>query len=120
MQEESGRNIPMDETQWRVEQFEVNRSHLQAVAGRMLGSLAEADDAVQEAWLRFSRSDPRAIDNLRGWLTTVVARICLDMLRSRNSRREEPLDTPRPQPITSGERQMDPVQEALLADSVGI
>jgi DNA-directed RNA polymerase specialized sigma24 family protein len=82
----------MDEHEWLAEQFEANRSHLQAVAYRMLGSLSEAEDAVQESWLHLSRSDTSGVENLGGWLTTVVARICLDMLRSRNSRREEPLE----------------------------
>ncbi len=110
----------MDEHEWLAEQFEANRSHLQAVAYRMLGSLSEADDAVQESWLHLSRSDTSGIENLGGWLTTVVARICLDMLRSRNSRREEPLEASVPEPITSREGGIDPEQEALLADSVGL
>jgi RNA polymerase sigma-70 factor (ECF subfamily) len=100
--------------------FEANRGHLRAVAYQMLGSLSEADDAVQEAWLRLSRSDTGAIDNLGGWLTTVVARVCLDMLRSRTSRREEPLGTHLPEPIISPEDGIDPEQQALLADSVGL
>jgi RNA polymerase sigma factor (sigma-70 family) len=103
-----------------VERFEANRGHLRAVAYQMLGSLSEADDAVQEAWLRLSRSDTSAIDNLGGWLTTVVARVCLDMLRSRTSRREEPLGTHLPEPIISPEDGIDPEQQALLADSVGL
>ena len=106
--------------QWLAEQFEVNRSHLQAVAYRMLGSLSEADDAVQESWLHLSRSDTSGVLNLGGWLTTVVARICLDMLRSRNSRREESLETSVPESITSPEKGTDPEQEALLADAVGL
>ena len=110
----------MDEHQWLAEQFEVNRAHLRAVAYRMLGSLSEADDAVQESWLHLSRSDTSGVENLGGWLTTVVARICLDMLRSRNSRREEPLDVDAPNPIVSREGGIDPEQEALLADSVGL
>jgi RNA polymerase sigma factor (sigma-70 family) len=100
--------------------FEDHRRHLRAVAYRMLGSLAEADDAVQESWLRLSRSDASGIGNLRGWLTTVVARVCLDMLRSRASRREEPLGTRLPEPIVSRTDGPDPEQEALLADSVGL
>ena len=80
----------MDEHEWLAERFEENRTYLGAVAYRMLGSLSEADDAVQEAWLRLSRSGTSSVENLRGWLTTVVGRVCLDMLRSRNSRREEP------------------------------
>ena len=108
----------MDEHQSLAEQFEVNRTHLQAVAYRMLGSLSEAEDAVQESWLRLSRSDASGVENLGGWLTTVVARICLDMLRSRNFRREEPLEES--EPITDGEDGIDPEHEVLLADSVGL
>src|SRR5579864_8591170 len=110
----------MDEHEWLAEQFEANRTHLRAVAYRMLGSLSEADDAVQESWLHLSRSDTNGVENLGGWLTTVVARVCLDMLRSRNSRREEPLEASVPEPITSREVGIDPEQEALLADSVGL
>jgi len=110
----------MDEHDWLVEQFEAERPHLKAVAYRMLGSLSEADDAVQESWLHLSRSDTSGVLNLGGWLTTVVARICLDMLRSRNSRREEPLEASVPEPITSREGEIDPEQEVLLADSVGL
>jgi RNA polymerase sigma factor (sigma-70 family) len=103
-----------------VEAFEAERPHLRAVAYRMLGSTGEADDAVQEAWLRLSRSDAAAIENLGGWLTTVVARICLNMLRSRKSRREQPLDVHVPDPIVDPIDGTDPEHEALLADSVGI
>jgi RNA polymerase sigma-70 factor (ECF subfamily) len=104
-----------------AEQFEAARPHLRAVAYRMLGSLNEADDAVQEAWLRLSRSDAGKIDNLGGWLTTVVARVSLDMLRSRRSRREDSLDDVRvPEPIISRADGLDPEHEALLADSVGL
>ena len=110
----------MDEHQWLAEQFEANRTHLQAVAYRMLDSLSEADDAVQESWLRLSRSDTSGIENLGGWLTTVVARICLDMLRSRNSRREESLEAAVSESIESREEGIDPEQEVLLADSVGL
>jgi RNA polymerase sigma factor (sigma-70 family) len=110
----------MDEHKWLAEQFEANRAHLRAVAYRMLGSLSEADDAVQESWLHLSRSDTSGVENLGGWLTTVVARICLDMLRSRNSRREESLEVSVPEPITSREGGIDPEQEALLADAVGL
>ncbi len=110
----------MDEHEWLAEQFEANRTHLQAVAYRMLGSLSEADDAVQESWLRLSRSDTSGVENLSGWLTTVVARICLDMLRSRNARREESLEASVPEPVTSQQQGTDPEQEALLADSVGL
>lgn len=111
----------MDEDQWLAEQFEQHRTHLRAVAYRMLGSLSEADDAVQEAWLRLSRSDSDDIENLGGWLTTVVARISLNVLRARRVRREEPLDAvPMPEPIISHRDGMDPEHEALLADSVGL
>src|SRR6516165_8041884 len=106
--------------QWLAEQFEANRSHLQAVAYRMLGSLSEADDAVQESWLHLSRSDTSGVLNLGGWLTTVVARICLDMLRSRKARREDSLETSEPTSITNHEQGVDPEQEALLADAVGL
>ena len=110
----------MDEHEWLAEQFEANRAHLRAVAYRMLGDLPEADDAVQESWLHLSRSDTSGIENLGGWLTTVVARVCLDMLRSRNSRREEPLEASVSEPIASREDGIDPEQEALLADAVGL
>src|SRR5436305_4338125 len=110
----------MDEHQWLAEQFEAERPHLQAVAYRMLGSLAEADDAVQESWLHLSRSDTSGVANLGGWLTTVIARICLDMLRSRKSRREESLEAHVPEPITREPGGIDPEQEALLAESVGL
>ena len=110
----------MDEHDWLAEQFEANRTHLRAVAYRMLGDLTEADDAVQESWLHLSRSDTSGVKNLGGWLTTVVARVCLDMLRSRNSRREEPLEADIPEPIMSREDGIDPEDEALLADSVGL
>src|ERR671912_2387869 len=105
---------------WLAEQFEAHRAHLRAVAYRMLGSVTEADDALQEAWLRLSRSDTSGIENLGGWLTTVVGRVCLDMLRSRKSRREEPLGARLPEPIISREDGIDPEHEALLADSVGL
>jgi RNA polymerase sigma factor (sigma-70 family) len=110
----------MAEHEWLAERFEENRTHLRAVAYRMLGSLSEADDAVQEGWLRLSRSDISGVENLGGWLTTVVARVCLDMLRSRKSRREEPLGAHVPEPIVSREDGIDPEHEALLADSVGL
>jgi RNA polymerase sigma-70 factor (ECF subfamily) len=106
----------MDEKELLGEKFEAHRAHLRRVAYRMLGSQAEADDAVQEAWLRLSRQDAGGIDNLRGWLTTVVARVCLDMLRSRKSRREEAMDEHVPEPAATD----DAEQEALLADSVGL
>jgi RNA polymerase sigma-70 factor (ECF subfamily) len=110
----------MNECDWLAEQFEANRSHLRAVAYRMLGSLSEAEDAVQETWLRLSRSDTSGVENLGGWLTTVVARMCLDMLRSRKSRREESLDAQRPESIVSREDGTDPEQETVMADSVGL
>ncbi|MGH2827694.1 MAG: RNA polymerase sigma factor SigJ [Actinomycetota bacterium] len=109
-----------DESTWPTERFEEHRPRLRGVAYRMLGSLSEADDAVQEAWLRLSRSDTSGVDNLGGWLTTVVARVCLNMLRTRKSRREEPLDVRLPDPIISPGDGGDPEQEALLADSVGL
>jgi RNA polymerase sigma factor (sigma-70 family) len=110
----------MDEREWLAERFEEHRSHLRAVAYRMLGSLSEADDAVQEAWLRLSRTDASAVENLGGWLTTVVGRVSLNMLRSRRSRREEPLDVHMPEPIVDRADGTDPEHEALLADSVGL
>jgi RNA polymerase sigma factor (sigma-70 family) len=103
-----------------TQQFEANRGHLGAVAYRMLGSLSEADDAVQEAWLRLRRADVGGVNNMDAWLTTVVARVCLDMLRSRRSRREEPLRVALPESFPSGTDQIDPEQEAELADSVGL
>ena len=114
----------MDENEFLAERFEENRAHLRAIAYRMLGTLGEADDAVQEAWLRLSRSDISNVENLGGWLTTVVGRVCLDMLRSRSSRREEPLDQPERErksyPIEGHEDADDPEHEALLADLVGL
>ncbi len=110
----------MDEHDWLAEQFEANRAHLRAVAYRMLGSLSEAEDAVQETWLRLSRSDTSGVENMSGWLTTVVARMCLDMLRSRKSRREDALDAQASQTIATRADGIDPEQEALLADSVGL
>jgi RNA polymerase sigma factor (sigma-70 family) len=110
----------MDEQEWLAQRFEEHRTHLRAVAYRMLGSLSEADDAVQDAWLRVSRADTAEVQNLSGWLTTVVARVCLNALKSRKSRREEPLDAHVPDPIVSPEEGVDPEHEALLADSVGL
>lgn len=110
----------MDERDWLTERFEANRPHLRAVAYRLLGSPSEADDAVQETWLRLSRSDTSGIENLGGWLTTVVARVCLDMLRARESRREESLEARETEPIMSREDGRDPEHEALLADAVGL
>jgi RNA polymerase sigma factor (sigma-70 family) len=111
----------MDAHDWLAERFEEHRGHLRAVAYRMLGSRSEADDAVQEAWLRLSRTGAADIDNLGGWLTTVVSRVSLNMLRSRKARREESLDAVQvPEPIISRADGVDPEQEALLADSVGL
>jgi RNA polymerase sigma factor (sigma-70 family) len=110
----------MDERDWLAERFEEHRSHLRAVAYRMLGSVSEADDAVQEAWLRLSRSDADEIENLGGWLTTVVGRVCLNMLRSRDARREQPLGVHVPEPIVDRADGTDPEHEALVADSVGL
>jgi RNA polymerase sigma factor (sigma-70 family) len=115
-----GKQLTEQDREWIAERFEGHRTHLRAVAYRMLGSVTEADDAVQEAWLRLSRSDTREIENLGGWLTTVVARICLNMLQSRKLRREEPLGVHVPDPIVSSVEESDPEQEALLADSVGL
>jgi RNA polymerase sigma factor (sigma-70 family) len=110
----------MNERNYLAEQFEENRAHLRSVAYRMLGSVSEVDDAVQEAWLRLSRAETAGIDNLGGWLTTVVARVCLDMLRSRKSRREEPFTPHAPEPVATGTSGSSPEHEALLADSVGL
>jgi RNA polymerase sigma-70 factor (ECF subfamily) len=106
----------MDEHDALAERFEAHRSRLRAVAYQTLGSASEADDAVQEAWLRLSRTDPRNIDNLGGWLTTVVARVCLNMLQSR---RDEPVGVDLPESAVSGADGIDPEQEALLAESIG-
>ena len=110
----------MTEPEWLAEGFEQNRARLRAVAYRMLGSLAEADDAVQEAWLRLSRADASGVDNLGGWLTTIVARVCLNKLRSRRTRREEPMGVHVPDPVISRADGTNPEEEALLADSVGL
>src|SRR5215211_1568428 len=110
----------MDEREWLAERFEEHRGRLRAVAYRMLGSLSEADDAVQEAWLRLNRSDASEVENLGAWRMTVVARISLNMLRSRRTRREEPLDARVPEPIVDRADGIDPEHEALLADSVGL
>ncbi len=111
----------MDEDrQWLADRFEEQRGHLRAVAYRMLGSLTEADDAVQDAWLRLSQSRADEVENLGAWLTTVVGRVCLNVLRSRNVRREEPLGVHVPDPVISPERELWPEEEALLADSVGL
>jgi RNA polymerase sigma factor (sigma-70 family) len=105
---------------WQTEQFEEHRAHLQGVAYRMLGSMTEADDAVQESWLRLNRANATEVDNMRGWLTTVVARVCLDLLRSRKSRREDYIGSWLPEPIVSFDDESDPAHQAELADSVGL
>ena len=110
----------MDEQSWLTERFEQNRPRLRGVAYRMLGSLSEAEDAVQEAWLRLNRIDTATVENLGGWLTTVVSRVCLDMLRSRKSRREEPIGAQATEPRVVGGQGADPEGEAVLADSVGV
>jgi RNA polymerase sigma factor (sigma-70 family) len=110
----------MDDNEWLTGHFERHRPHLRAVAYRMLGSLTEADDAVQDTWVRLSRSGAADVVNLGGWLTTVVARVCLNMLRSRNRRREEPLGVHIPDPVISPEGELQPEEQALLADSVGL
>src|SRR3984893_17626426 len=110
----------MDERDWMAEEFEEHRTRLRAVAYRMLGSLSDAEDAVQEAWLRLNRSDPDAIANLPGWLTAVVARVSLDMLRTRRTRREDYVGSWLPESIVTDENGDDPAHEALLADSVGL
>src|SRR3982750_1727233 len=110
----------MDEHDWLADRFEANRAHLRAVAYRMLGSVSEADDAVQESWLRLSRADTTEVVDLTAWLTPVGARGGRDMLRSRKARREEPLEVHVPDPVVSREDGVDPEQEALLADSVGL
>src|SRR5215467_1132560 len=109
----------MNESDFLASQFEQNRGHLRAVAYRMLGSLSEADDAVQEAWLRLSRTDASAVANLGGWLTTVVGRVCLDMLRARRARREDALEDWLPEPVVAVD-DGDPEQAALVADAVGL
>jgi RNA polymerase sigma factor (sigma-70 family) len=111
---------PMDERDGLAERFEEHRTHLRAVAYRMLGSRSEADDAVQEAWIRLSRSGSGGVENLGGWLTTAVARVCLDMLRSRRSRPEEPVGMDLPELAGSGQDPAGPEQEAVLADSIGL
>src|SRR5437773_1089453 len=110
----------MDERDWLTERFEEHRHRLGAVAYRMLGSRTEADDAVQEAWVRLNRADTSGVENLGGWLTTIVARVCLDMLRSRESRREHLVDDHVPESIAVNDATIDPEHEALLGDSVGL
>src|SRR5580700_8087277 len=110
----------MNEKDWLAERFEVHRGHLRAVAYRMLGSLSEADDAVQDTWLRLNRSGADEVENLGAWLTTVVARVCLNMLRSRNTRHEELFGVHLPDPVIVRDGELQPEEEALLADSVGL
>jgi len=110
----------MDESAWLAERFEEHRPHLRAVAYRMLGSLTDADDAVQDTWLRLSRAGAGEVENLGGWLTTIVARVCLNMLRARRVRREDSLEVHLPDPVISPEGELQPEEEALLADSVGL
>jgi RNA polymerase sigma-70 factor, ECF subfamily len=110
----------MTDRNWQAEQFEEHRPHLHAVAYRMLGSVSEAEDALQEAWLRLNRSDTDAVENLAGWLTTVVGRVCLDVLRTRRARREDYIGTWMPEPIVLAEDAPGPEQEAMIADSVGL
>jgi RNA polymerase sigma-70 factor (ECF subfamily) len=114
------RNVTLNHQEWLARQFEEHRPHLRAVAYRMLGSLSEADDAVQDAWLRLSGADTSEVENLGGWLTTVVARVALNMLRARSTRREQPLDVYIPDPIVDPAEGTDPEHETLLADSVGL
>jgi len=110
----------MTDQEWLARRFEAHRSHLRAVAYRMLGSVTEADDAVQEAWMRLSRTDTGDVENLRAWLTTVVSRVCLNQLRSRRTRREAPLETHVADPIVSPASGIDPEHEAMLGDSIGL
>src|ERR671935_596648 len=110
----------MDESEWLAERFEEHRAHLRAVAYRMLGSLTDADDAVQDAWLRLSRSGAGEVENLGGWLTTIVARVCLNMLRARWVRRENSLGLHLPDPIINRDGELQPEEETVLADSVGL
>ena len=110
----------MSQEAWLAEQFEANRAHLRGVAYRMLGSVSEADDAVQDAWLRVARAGASDVENLRGWLTTIVARVCLNMLRSRQRRREESIEVHVPDPVVSPDTALQPEEEAVLADSVGL
>src|SRR5580658_2561298 len=110
----------MDDKDWLAQRFEQHRAHLRAVAYRMLGSIPEADEAVQDAWLRLSRSGAEGVENLGGWLTTIVARVCLNLLQARKARPEHPAGLRMPDPVVSREGQPDPEQEALLADSIGL
>jgi RNA polymerase sigma factor (sigma-70 family) len=115
-----GRTVTGGSDQWLAERFQEQRPHLRAVAYRMLGSLSEADDALQEAWLRASRADASGVENLAGWFTTVVARVSLNMLRARKAKREEPLEAGIPDPVVSPLNGADPEQQALIGDSVGL
>src|SRR6187401_2939424 len=110
----------MDDQEFLAERFDANRAHLRGVAYRMLGSMTEADDAVQEAWIRLSRTDTSEVENLRAWLTTVVGRVCLNMLRARRTRREGSLETHIPDPVVSAEDGADPEQEAVVGDTIGL
>jgi RNA polymerase sigma factor (sigma-70 family) len=110
----------MDEPEWLTERFQEQRAHLRAVAYKMLGSVSEADDALQDAWLRIRDQDPRSVENMQAWLTTVVGRVCLNMLRARRGRREHVPDVRVPDPVVTLGDSVDPEQEALLADSVGL
>jgi RNA polymerase sigma factor (sigma-70 family) len=112
--------VTVNGPEWQTDEFERQRPHLHAVAYRMLGSLSDADDVVQEAWLRLHRTDADSVENMRGWLTTVVARLCLDELRARRARREDYVGSWLPEPVVTFERGDDPEQEALLADSIGL
>src|SRR5262249_23641675 len=110
-------DVTVEDREWLTEEFERRRPQLRAVAYRMLGSMSEADDALQESWLRLNRSNTEAVSNLGGWLTTVVGRVCLDMLRARRSRREDYVGSWLPEPVVSRDENGDPEQEALVADS---
>src|SRR2546429_9002905 len=110
----------MNDQEWLAERFQEQRPHLRAVAYRMLGSISEAEDALQEAWLRVSRSDTSGVHNLGGWFTTVVARVALNMLQARKAKREESLEARLPDPIVTTDDEVDPEHEALIADSVGL
>src|SRR5438445_4800882 len=110
----------MDQPPSQIDYFERNRNHLRSVAYRMLGSITEADDALQEAWLRFRRTEAAEIDNMRAWLTVIVSRVCLDMLRARRARHEELFEGSLPEPVVTFEEPNDPAQEVLIADSVGL
>src|SRR5687767_1642840 len=116
----AGTGMTANDNDWLAARFEEHRRHLRSVAYRMLGSLSEAEDAVQEGWLRVNRAGTEGVENVGGWMTTVVARVCLDMLRSRAARREAPMESYVPDPVVTREGEVDPEEEALLADSVGL